>query len=69
MDKQIDVKNYYYANCSEKGIYNSTHKISINSKAISENIIMLPVHEDIKKSYQIKISDEIINFFNLYEKN
>ena len=64
MDKKIDVKNYYYKNCSEEKIYNIYSSICLNSKSISENIIMLPVHEKITKDYQQKVVDIIKNFYN-----
>jgi len=64
LDKRIDVKNYYYKNCSEEKIYNSYSPICLNSKSISENIIMLPVHEKITKDYQQKVVDIIKNFYN-----
>ena len=64
LNKKIDVKNYYYKNCSEEKIYNSYSSICLNSKSISENIIMLPVHEKITKDYQQKVVDIIKNFYN-----
>ena len=64
LDKKIDVKNYYYKNCSEEKIYNSYNSICLNSKSISENIIMLPVHKKITKDYQQKVVDIIKNFYN-----
>ena len=64
LDKKIDVKNYYYKNCSEQQIYSSYSSICLNSKSISENIIMLPVHEKITKDYQQKVVDVIKNFYN-----
>ena len=64
LNKKIDVKNYYYKNCSEEKIYNSYNSICLNSKSISENIIMLPVHEKITKDYQQKIVDIIKSFYN-----
>jgi perosamine synthetase len=64
LDKKIDVKNYYYKNCSEQQIYSSYSPICLNSKSISENIIMLPVHEKITKDYQQKVVDVIKNFYN-----
>ncbi len=64
LDKKIDVKNYYYKNCSEEKIYGSYSSICLNSKSISENIIMLPVHEKITKDYQQKVVDIIKNFYN-----
>jgi len=64
LNKKIDVKNYYYKNCSEEKIYNIYSSICLNSKSISENIIMLPVHEKITKDYQQKVVDIIKNFYN-----
>ena len=64
IDKKIDVKNYYYRNCSEEKIYNENSNFCLNSKHISENILMLPVHEKIFKNYQYKIINEIKSFFN-----
>ena len=64
LSKKIDVKNYYYKNCSEEKIYNTYGPICLNSKSISENIIMLPVHEKITKDYQQKVVDIIISFYN-----
>ena len=66
LDKKIDVKNYYYKNCSEEKIYNSYNSICLNSKSISENIIMLPVHEKITKDYQQKAVDIIKSFYSKY---
>lgn len=63
VDKKIDVKNYYYKNCSEEKIYNINENYCINSKHVSENILMLPVHEKILENYQQKIIREIKNFF------
>ena len=60
---KLDIKNYYYKNCSNESIY-SDHKITcINSQRLSENILMLPVHEKINNSDQVKIINKIINFF------
>ena len=64
MDKKIDVKNYYYKNCSEEKIYNANNNFCPNSKHASENILMLPVHENIFENYQYQIIKEIKNFFN-----
>ena len=64
MDKKIDLKNYYYKNCSEEVIYNSQDRPTLNSKHISENILMLPVHEKITEDYQLRIIKEIKTFFN-----
>ena len=66
LNKKIDVKNYYYKNCSEEKIYNYYNSICLNSKSISENIIMLPVHEKITKDYQQKIVDIIKSFYSKY---
>ena len=66
LDKKIDVKNYYYKNCSEEYIYNSYNSICLNSKSISENIIMLPVHEKITNDYQQKVIKIIKGFYNQY---
>ena len=66
LNKKIDVKNYYYKNCSEEKIYNSYSSICLNSKIISENIIMLPVHEKITKDYQQKVVDVIKSFYSKY---
>jgi len=68
LDKKIDIKNYYYKNCSEEKIYNTNHSLCSNSKKISENILMLPVHEKINKDYQLQIIDMIKNFFNQNNK-
>ena len=64
MKKKIDVKNYYYKNCSEEKIYNANNKSCLNSKKVSENIIMLPVHAKISSKYQKKIIEKIKFFFN-----
>ena len=66
MDKKVDVKNYYYKNCSEEKIYNSHSHPCTNSEDISENILMLPVHEKIFQNYQYKIINEIKIFFESY---
>ena len=63
MERKIDVKNYYYKNCSEEKIYSTNNVICKNSKKISENILMLPVHEKITEQYQYEIINEIKNFF------
>jgi len=63
INKKIDVKNYYYRNCSEEKIYSANSNFCLNSKHISENILMLPVHEKIFKNYQYKIISEIKFFF------
>ena len=67
MNKKIDVKNYYYKNCSEEKIYNQSNNFCLNSKHVSENILMLPVHEKVLENYQYQIISEIKNFFS--EKN
>ena len=64
LDKNIDVKNYYYKNCSAEKIYNSNDFHCINSSDISNNILMLPVHRKISDADQSKIVREIKNFFN-----
>ena len=58
----IDVKNYYYKNCSEEKIYNSNH-LCKNSKDISDNILMLPVHKKINFEHQNLIIEKIKTFF------
>jgi|TARA_Y100000294_G_scaffold106032_1_gene98503 dTDP-4-amino-4,6-dideoxygalactose transaminase len=63
MDRKIDIKNYYYKNCSEEKIYNKTSNLCLNSKHISDNILMLPVHKKIHEKYQHRIINEIKNFF------
>ena len=63
LKKNIDVKNYYYKNCSEEKIYNANF-ICKNSKAISDSIIMLPVHKNINVDHQNLIIQNIKNFFN-----
>ena len=63
LNKNIDVKNYYYKNCSEEKIYNANF-ICKNSKAISDSIIMLPVHKNINVDHQNLIIQNIKNFFN-----
>ena len=55
MERKIDVKNYYYKNCSEEKIYSINNVICKNSKKTSENILMLPVHEKIAKQHQYQI--------------
>ena len=69
LNKKIDVKNYYYKNCSEEKIYNAYNSICLNSKSVSENIIMLPVHEKITKDYQQKVVDIIKNFYKKYKQS
>tara|TARA_Y100000590_G_scaffold431981_1_gene547403 strand:+ start:149 stop:1408 length:1260 start_codon:yes stop_codon:yes gene_type:complete len=64
LDKNIDVKNYYYKNCSAEKIYNSNDFHCINTSDISNNILMLPVHRKISDADQSKIVREIKNFFN-----
>ena len=68
LNNKIDVKNYYYTNCSEKIIYNQTDNFSYNSKKISESIIMLPVHEKINTNYQKEIITKIVNFLDNHKK-
>ena len=63
LDKNIDVKNYYYKNCCEEKIYINFSNNCNNSKAISENIIMLPVHNKIDKELMDKTISEIKLFF------
>ncbi len=67
LDNNIDVKNYYYKNCSEEKIYSTTKNYCVNSKEISENIIMLPVHNKIKYFNQELIIKFILSFFS-YQK-
>ena len=64
MDKKIDVKNYYYKNCSDEQVYSSHFIECTNSRNISNNILMLPVHQGINLSHQNLIIKEIINFFH-----
>ena len=64
MSKKIDVKNYYYKNCSEEKIYNQSNNFCLNSKHVSENILMLPVHKKVLENYQYQIISEIKNFFD-----
>ena len=66
LDKGIDVKNYYYKNCSEEEVYKPNNLTCLNSKSLSECILMLPVHEDIKLKYQKKIITSINNFYNRF---
>ena len=63
LDNYVDVKNYYYKNCSEEKIYNEGTNICLQSKEISENILMLPVHEKIENSDQKFIIKYIFSFF------
>ena len=63
MNKKIDIKNYYYKNCCEEKTYKNFRKDCPNAKNISENILMLPVHQNISFDYQNKIIDEIKKFF------
>ena len=65
MDRKIDIKGYYYQNCSDDKIY-KTSDICINARVISENIIMLPVHEGINIDYQNHIINEIKYFKSKY---
>ena len=69
LDNFIDIKNYYYKNCSEEKIYNKTTNYCLKSKEISENILMLPVHEKIEISDQKIIIKYILSFFNQKIKN
>ena len=64
MNKKIDVKNYYYKNCSDEQVYRSYFVECINSRNISNNILMLPVHQGINIAHQNLIIKEIINFFH-----
>ena len=64
MNKKIDVKNYYYKNCSDEQVYRSYFVECINSRNISNNILMLPVHRGINIVNQNLIIKEIINFFH-----
>ena len=64
LERKIDVKNYYYKNCCYEKIYDIYKSSCSNSQRISDNILMLPVHEKIEKNYQNKIIHEINNFFN-----
>ena len=61
---KIDIKNYYYKNCADENIYTNIKRICLNSRNLSENIIMLPVHEKIYEDDQRKIIDQIKLFFN-----
>jgi len=65
MKKKIDIKGYYYKNCSDEKIYNSLYEC-VNSRNISHNIIMLPIHEKINSDYQIKVINLIKNFISKY---
>ena len=65
MKNNIDVKGYYYKNCSDETIYNSLNQC-INSRSISQNIIMLPVHEKINANYQAQIINHIVKFISKY---
>ena len=63
MDRNIDIKDYYYSNCGEDILYSKfIFKSVINSKAIVREIIMLPVGQNINKKYQDTIIQEINNF-------
>ena len=62
LDKNIDVKNYYYKNCCEEKAYYEFRNNCNNSKVISENIIMLPVHNKINKELKDKTIREIKKF-------
>ena len=63
IEKKIDIKNYYYKNCAEEPIYNSSSTSCPNSMYVSQNILMLPVHEKINEQHQHLIINEIRNFF------
>ena len=63
LNNNIDVKNYYYKNCSEEKIYNSNF-ICKNAMHISDSIIMLPVRKNIDDNYQKLIIHHIKNFFS-----
>ena len=62
---KIDIKGYYYKNCSDEKIYNFANEC-INSRNISNNIIMLPIHGNISNKYQIEIINLIKNFVSKY---
>ena len=69
INKGIDIKNYYYKNCSEEKIYNFSNFIAKNSKNISENILMLPVHKKISETDQSNIIEKINTFYsNIQDK-
>lgn len=60
LEKNIDIKNYYYKNCETEEIYSKYNKNnSINSKIISDNILMLP--NNIK--YNKKDLEKIVSIF------
>lgn len=63
LNKNIDVKNYYYKNCSEENIYFKYENNCINAKSISDNIIMLPVHKKVTLDLKDSIILKINNFF------
>ena len=64
MNKNIDIKDYYYTNCGENEIYSKYNFNKVNnSNNIASEILMLPVGKNINKKYQDKIILEIKNFF------
>ena len=63
LDKNIDIKNYYYKNCCEENVYSKYKNDCVNSKLISDNIIMLPVHKKISLKFKNDIISNINNFF------
>ena len=63
LNENIDVKNYYYKNCSDENIYFKYKNNCINSKSISDNIIMLPVHKKVSLDLKDNIILKINNFF------
>ena len=65
LKKRLDVKGYYYKNCAEEKIYHYANSKCENSSNIADNILMLPVHQDIKEHHQNQIIKEIKNFFEI----
>ena len=64
MYKNIDIKDYYYSNCGDDNIYSKFIFDNVNnSKTITNEIIMLPVGQNINQEYQNIIIEEINNFF------
>ena len=64
MNKNIDIKDYYYTNCGENEIYSKYNFNKVNnSNNIASEILMLPVGKNINKKYQDKIILEIKKFF------
>lgn len=64
MYKNIDIKDYYYSNCGDDNIYSKFIFDNVNnSKTIANEIIMLPVGQNINQEYQNIIIEEINNFF------